>query len=86
MHYKLFFLAAILCTAFTFSQSSAQQTISGTVTDSQTGAPLIGAEIIISGTNSGTITGVLGEFSIEVAPQFPPIEVRYMGYESKFIE
>lgn len=58
----------------------AQRTITGIVTDAETGEPLIGANILISGTPGGTITDVDGSFSLEVDEAATSLEVSYTGY------
>ncbi len=58
----------------------AQRTITGKVTDSQTGEPLIGANILVVGTSVGTITDLDGTFTLEVPAGATEIEVTYTGY------
>lgn len=72
---KLIFL--FLC-AFSFAQS----TVTGKVTDTN-GLPLPGANVIVVGTSSGTITDFDGSFSLTVN-QEPPfsIQVSSIGYQS----
>lgn len=57
-----------------------QQThqITGTITNLQ-GEPIIGANITIEGTTSGTITDMDGKFSLEV-PAGSTLRVTYIGY------
>ncbi|MDX1740865.1 MAG: SusC/RagA family TonB-linked outer membrane protein, partial [Rhodothermales bacterium] len=58
-------LAAVL--AFTSaSLAMAQKTVTGTVTDAESGFPLPGVNIAIQGTFTGTATGLDGTFSIRV--------------------
>ena len=47
--------------AFTVSVS-AQRTVSGQIID-DTGLPMIGANVLVSGTDAGTITDIDGNFS-----------------------
>ena len=54
------------------------KTVTGTVSDGS-GEPIIGANIRIKGTTTGTITDIDGNFSIEAEPQ-SVIEVSYIGY------
>ena len=56
----LFFLG-VLFTTTAFSQS----TITGTVTDEANGETLIGVNILIQGTTTGTITDFDGNYSLE---------------------
>jgi len=61
----LLFLVAFL----TFLTGYAQQkTITGEVTDAETGEPLPGVTIVVKGTTRGTITNVDGQFSVDVEP------------------
>ncbi len=55
--------------------------ISGTVFDVN-GAPIIGATVMVDGTQLGTTTGVDGDFSLS-APSEGAITVSYIGYESQ---
>lgn len=72
---------------FLMGYSYAQTTVSGTITDAQTGEPLIGTQILVKGTVLGTITDVNGKFSLSVQST-PPITlvITYVGYERQEIE
>ncbi|MDD2437651.1 MAG: SusC/RagA family TonB-linked outer membrane protein [Massilibacteroides sp.] len=59
------------------------KTISGTIVD-QTGLPIIGANVVVKGTTLGTITGLDGEFTLEV-PAKSSLSISYIGYVSKEI-
>lgn len=72
----------ILCGLFMSVVAFAQQAINGTITDKQTGEPLVGAEVLVTGTTMGTITNSLGEFSLETSSQPSSLEIRYVGYET----
>lgn len=52
--------------------------ISGSVIDA-TGLPVIGANVILKGTTSGTITDMDGRFTLEV-PDHAVLEVSYIGF------
>jgi len=58
------FLLCMLITAFGF-RASAQLTYTGTVVSSEDNQPLIGATVLIKGTNTGVATDIDGSFSIE---------------------
>ena len=62
---------------------SAQGSIKGNVTDTDTGEPLIGATVIVAGTTSGTITDFDGNFTIESidAGEYT-VEASYTGYST----
>lgn len=63
----------------------AQRTITGTVTDAETGEPLIGANILVVGTSSGTITDFDGAYSISVPEGSNNLEVSYTGYAAQTV-
>lgn len=65
---------------------AAQVTITGTVTDKDQ-EPLIGANVVLKGTTSGTITDFDGNFSL-IINEKPPftIVVSYVGYKNSEIE
>lgn len=66
-------------------QLSQAQTVTGLITDSQTGEPLPSATVLLEGTYRGTIANLEGEFTIE-ADHYPvTLLVRYIGYESRRI-
>ena len=77
----LFVLAMLLCN-FTF----AQRTITGTVTDAETGEPLIGANILVVGSSTGTITDFDGTYSLNVSDDAKELEFSYTGYGSQRVE
>jgi TonB-linked SusC/RagA family outer membrane protein len=60
-------------------------TITGSATDAASGEPLIGVNVIISGTTEGTITDLNGEFSITVSDQETILVFSYIGYSTQEI-
>ena len=58
----------------------AQQEVSGTVLDPD-GEPIIGATVMVKGTNNGTVTDFDGSFTLKVAPG-TPITISYIGYKT----
>ena len=75
---KLLLLALISTMA---AGLSAQITVKGTVTDATNGDPLIGATVLIAGTNSGTITEYDGTYELEVPDPNGKLAFSYTGYE-----
>lgn len=74
------FILVMIFFAFTHVLS-AQQVVSGVVTDAQTGEPLIGANIVSKEVpTSGTITELDGSFSYELAPGTKSLIISYTGY------
>ncbi|MDF1696334.1 MAG: carboxypeptidase-like regulatory domain-containing protein [Saprospiraceae bacterium] len=62
---------------------STQAQITGTIVDTDSGDPLIGANVQVRGTTTGTITDIDGKFSIAgEAGTECEIEVTYLGYQT----
>lgn len=78
-------LVILICCAATLQaiQLRAQQVpIKGRVTDASDGSPLIGANVLIKATSTGTITDVNGEFSVDTTPG-ATLMVSFIGYVSQ---
>ncbi len=76
----LLFSFLILLNQQAFSQSG---TLSGTITDAQTGEVLIGATVILEGTTTGAATNIDGRFNIKnIPPKTYNIQASYLGYQS----
>jgi len=69
--------ALLLSVQFAF----AQRTVTGTVTDAETKEPLIGANVLIPGESTGTITDFDGNFSLEVPERTTELSFSYTGYQ-----
>lgn len=74
------FIALIL--VFSGTKVLAQVSVSGSVTDADSGEPLIGVNILVKGTVLGTVSDVDGNFSLKINSN-PPIilVVSSVGYE-----
>ncbi|MEM7297524.1 MAG: TonB-dependent receptor, partial [Bacteroidota bacterium] len=84
MKHALLGIALICLHLSTYSQSLTQ-TIKGQITDEQSGAPIIGAAIIVVGTDPpmGAITDVEGFYRINDVPiGRQTLQVSYLGYET----
>ena len=75
-------LLVLACSSFGFGQRN----ITGTVTDSETGEALIGANIRIVGTSTGTITDFDGNFELSLPEGANTLEISYTGYATSIIE
>ena len=71
--------------ALSTSMAFAQSQISGHVTSSEDGSPVIGASIKVTGTNTGTVTDIDGNFSLN-APAGAKLEITYIGMQSKSVK
>ncbi|HDR67647.1 MAG TPA: SusC/RagA family TonB-linked outer membrane protein, partial [Bacteroidaceae bacterium] len=76
-HLMVFFLAFI----FPLSLFAQERTINGTITDAETGEPLIGVTVRIEGTTTGTTTDMDGNYSIR-AFSGQTLVFSYIGYNT----
>ena len=75
----------IACLFLSIGMALAQTQVSGTVTSSEDGSPVIGASIKVAGTNTGTATDIDGNFSLNV-PAGAKLEVSYIGMIAKSVK
>ena len=76
---KSVFIAFLILLNFGFAKAA---TIQGTLVDSKTGEPLLGANVMIKGTSLGTATNLEGKYVISrVPPGQHVIRFMYIGYE-----
>lgn len=66
--------------------SYAQRTVSGVVTDGESTETLIGANVLVNGTNVGTITDIDGSFSISVPDGANQLTISYAGFQDQVID
>ncbi|MDR1403171.1 MAG: TonB-dependent receptor [Tannerellaceae bacterium] len=58
--------------------------ITGVVVDQTTGEPIIGANVVVKGTTTGTITDLDGTFSLNISPDVnTTLVASYIGYVSR---
>ena len=60
-----------------------EQTVSGKITDSESGEGLPGVNVVIKGTQKGTITDTEGVFSIDVPDGNATLIFSFVGYEAQ---
>lgn len=68
---------------FIAMQSFAQNTITGKITDEQTGAPIAGATVIVKGEKTGVFSQTDGSFSIKTNVSSSTLLVTSIGYADK---
>lgn len=68
----------ILIKPASVAQAGEKKTIKGTITDEK-GEPIIGANVIVKGTDEGTITDVDGNFTLQ-ASEHAVLQITYIGY------
>ncbi len=62
-----------------------ETTISGQITDEETGEPLIGATILIQGTDIGALTDLEGKFKLNIPEGYDEVVISYTGYLNKVV-
>ena len=79
-------LMMFLVGLFLFVGSALAQTnVSGTVTSSQDGEPVVGAAVKVEGTNTGTVTDVDGHFRLN-APAGAKLTISYLGMKPQTVK
>jgi len=74
------FLAVIFCVSFVFAGTTGK--IHGKVTDSASGEPLVGANVVVEGTTLGAAADDQGEFFIlQIPPGVYTLRASMIGYE-----
>ena len=85
---KIILLIAGIVLAVLAHAQPLTQTVRGKIVDSQSESPLIGATVVVTGTNplKGAVTNVDGEFSIaEVPVGRHDFKITYIVYEDAFL-
>jgi TonB-linked SusC/RagA family outer membrane protein len=72
----------LLCSSTAIAQNN---TVSGTVTDSQTGETLPGVNILVVGTSTGTATNAKGHYSLSVSSLQDSLRFSFIGYKSQTV-
>ena len=78
-------LVFLACLFLNLGMALAQIRVSGTVTSSDDGEPVVGASILVQGTKTGTVTDVDGNFQL-TAPEGSELKVSYLGMKTKNVK
>ena len=73
----------IACVFLNLGMALAQTHVSGVVTSSEDGSPIIGASVKIVGTTSGTVTDIDGNFALDLESNKAELEFSYIGMVTK---
>jgi len=73
-------LFALLALLLTMSVAVAQRVVTGTVVDAKNNESLVGANIVIPGTTTGTVADVNGKFTLTLPASATAIQVSFIGY------
>src|SRR5690606_16660717 len=78
----------IICSTLLFCSvvfgANAQNTVRGRVID-ETGMPMLGVNVVLKGTNTGTNTDFDGNYSLNVSGASPTLVFSYLGYVTQEI-
>ena len=78
------FLLTALCALFVVlspTMAWAQNSVKGTVVD-EAGEPVIGATVIVVGTQTGTTTDINGQFSLQNLKKESVLQISFIGYQT----
>ena len=78
----MLFLMALLMSSHVLAQQTA---VTGVITDSNDGSPLIGASVLVKGTKTGTITDFNGRFTLNMPSEKRVLVVSSVGYKTQEI-
>jgi TonB-linked SusC/RagA family outer membrane protein len=77
---KLKFLLTTMILCFALLAKAQDVTITGSVTSSDDGTELVGVNVFVKGTTTGTITDVNGNYSVSVPNEEAVLVYSYVGY------
>lgn len=83
---KRFFLLCLLILLAAGAGWAQTRQVSGTVTESESGDPLVGVSIMASGTSSGTVTDFEGKYVLDVPDGVSTLQFSYTGFTSEEVE
>lgn len=81
---KIYILILLICCPFIATAQTSAVSVNGIITD-KTNEPLIGASIVVEGTQTGTVTDLDGKFQLNV-PVGKSILITYTGFIAQKIE
>ena len=83
MSYRFFLFAIVMLLVPSLAFGATSGKLKGTITDQETGGPLVGANVVISGTSMGAATDEDGKFVILNVPiGVYEIDIKYIGYQN----
>ena len=73
---------ALIAVLSMFGEAAGQErtVLQGRILDSTTGEPLIGAQVIVAGTDPGGVTYVEGRYRLQLEAGSYRLDVQYLGY------
>lgn len=77
---------SIICSLSTVIAIAQERVVSGVVIDGTSGEPMVGATVLVSGTNTGTTTDINGAFQLKVPAGTKKLSVVSLGYADATID
>jgi outer membrane receptor protein involved in Fe transport len=85
--YTLALIAGLVVAVLAPERAAAQGKIAGTVTDAETGDPLIGVNVRVEDTQRGTATNANGDYAVvNIRPGTYTVKFSYVGFGTKLVE
>jgi len=84
MKRTILILSVFVLTAF--QSLMAQKTVTGTVTSNEDSEPLVGATVMVKGTDIASVTDADGKFTINVPAGSTTLVIKLLGMEAKEVE
>lgn len=81
---RKFVLSVFTMLLMCFQLTAQDQHVTGIVTDATSGEPIIGAVVAVKGTQNAFVTGIDGDYMIDV-PANGTLEFTYVGYKTQEI-
>jgi len=85
MNLKRLFIAFVLPLVFMAFANAQDKVVTGKVTDSKDGTPMIGASVTVKGTTRGVQTGTDGSFRLSVPATATTLVISSVGYTTQEI-
>ncbi|PRD54179.1 SusC/RagA family TonB-linked outer membrane protein [Sphingobacterium gobiense] len=82
MHIIRFFMPLVFLACFCTPSRAQNGTVTGKVTDSETGTSLVGVSVSVIGTNHQTYTDGNGQFTMKLEESGQALRFSYVGYEA----
>ena len=76
-------MIALFSVSVSFGQG---RVVTGTVTEADTGDPIPGANVVVKGTASGSVTDVEGKYSVSVSDEGATLVYSFVGFVTQEIE
>ncbi|MFH5832041.1 SusC/RagA family TonB-linked outer membrane protein [Halalkalibaculum sp. DA384] len=75
----------MLTVSAAFAQGTGSFEVSGTVTESETGAPIPGVNVLLIGTTTGTTTDASGAYQISVNSETDTLRYSFVGFQDQVV-